>query len=116
MSDTEFRQEVARLRAELNAADVWANGIQLMLVQILPHLLRNHPNVVKVQQSLQFSDARYEELLTHPERAEEGESAGQYEAGKMLYRQLAILGVWPNISPTEAVDRSLARAGWQPGE
>lgn len=109
MSDAALRQKIEQLRAELDVAEAFANGIQLMLVQILPHLLRNHPSVAKVQQSLQFSEARYEALLAHPDRAEAGETAEQYEAGKMMYRQLAMLGVWPDIAPADAVRDSLAR-------
>lgn len=99
VSDPQNRQALLALQAEMNATDDWANGIQMMLVQILPLLLRDHPNVKKIQRLLERSDSRYEELLAHPERAEEGESAGQYEAGKMMYRQLAILGVWPDVDP-----------------
>lgn len=109
MSDSESRQEIGRLRAEIDAANDWATGLFQLLHQVLPHLLRNHPNVEKIQNSLQFADDRYEELLAHPERAEDGETAGQHEAGKMLYRQLAVLGVWPDVDPAEAARRSLAR-------
>jgi hypothetical protein len=112
---SELRQEIERLRAEIDAADDWANGIFQMLVQVLPLLVRDHPNVTKIQHLLEASDARYEELLAHPERAEEGEPAGLHEAGKMMYRQMAALGVWPDIDPAEFARQSLARARPQRG-
>lgn len=109
VADPQTRQALLALQAEMQETDDWANGIQTMLVQILPLLLRDHTNVKKVQHLLAQSDSRYEELLVHPERAEEGETAGQHEASKMMYWQLALLGVWPDVDPAEAVRHSLAR-------
>lgn len=116
MSDSELRKEVERLRAEIDAVDDWANGIFQMLVQVLPLLLRNHPNAANVQRLLQDSDVRYEELLAHPERAEKDEPAGLYEAGQMMYRQMAVLGVWPDIDPAEFARQTLERAPRQRGD
>lgn len=110
VADPQTRQALLALQAERQTTDDWAAGLFQLLHQVLPHLLRNHPGAVKIQQSLKFSADRYEELLAHPGRAEEGETAGQHEAGKMMYHQLAILGVWPGIAPAEAVRHSLARS------
>jgi len=93
VSDPQTRQALLAIQADAQASDAWANGIFLMLVQVMPLLLRDHPNVSKIQYLLKAADDRYEELLAHPERAEEGETAGQHEAGKMMHRQLSILGV-----------------------
>jgi len=91
--------EIETLRTQIEEADDWATGVFYALNQILPLLLRDHPKAAEIQQRLQASDDRYEELLAHPQQAEEGEPAGMYEACKMLNRQWAILGVWPNIDP-----------------
>lgn len=109
MNETELRSEVERLRAEIDRVDDWANGIYALLADVLPHLLRHHPNVEKVRHCLQAADDRYEELRAHPERAEEGEPAGLYEARKMLHRQLALLGVWPNGDPAAAARPARAK-------
>lgn len=110
VSDPATRQALLALQADMNAADEWANGVFLILVQVFPLLLRDHPNVSNVQHLLKAADDRYEELLAHPERAEAGEPAGLHEAGKMLYRQLALFGVWPDVAPAEAARDSLERA------
>lgn len=105
-----LRQEVAALRQQIDEVDDWANGIQKALIVVLPFLLRGHPEAGKVEGLLRHHSDRFEELTAHPERAEaKDETAALYEAGKMLYWQLAILGAWPGIDPAEAARRSLAR-------
>lgn len=106
MNERELRIEVEQLRTEMDRVDDWANGVYALLLDVLPHLLRNHPAVEKVQQSLKAADERYETLLAHPKLAEPGEPAGLYEARKMAHRQLALLGVWPNADPAQAAQMS----------
>jgi hypothetical protein len=93
----DLQSQIDALRAELKTTDDWATGILLTLEQILPFLLRGHPEIAKIEGLLQSSEQRFEELVAHPERAEDAdETAEKYEAAKMLYRQLALLGVWPD--------------------
>lgn len=114
--DDERMKEIERLRTQIDDAENWSNGVFLLLEQVLPFLLRGHPEVEKLQKLLQSSDDRYEELLKYPHRAEPDEPAGLYEASKMMNRQLALLGVWPNIDPQEAARKTLERVAQQQSE
>jgi hypothetical protein len=91
----DLQSQIDALRAELKTTDDWATGIFLTLEQLLPFLLRGHPELAKIEQLLKHSEQRFEELSQHPERAEDAdETPEKYEASKMLYRQMALLGVW----------------------
>lgn len=93
----DLQSQIDALRAELKTTDDWASGVFLTLEQILPFLLRGHPEIGKIEQLLKRSEQRFEELIAHPERAEDAdETPEKYEAAKMLYRQMALLGVWPD--------------------
>lgn len=106
-----LRREVAELRQQIDQVDDWANGIQQVLVSVLPFLLRGHPEAAKVGKLLRHYAERYEELLAHPERAEDRDDTPEKkEAGKMLYWQLAVLGVWPGVDPASAAQQILAQA------
>lgn len=110
----DLQSQIDALRAELKTTDDWATGVFLTLEQILPFLLRGHPEIAKIQQSLKRSEQRFEELIAHPERAEDDdETAEKYEAAKILYQQLALLGVWPDVDPGAAARQTLERAGWR---
>lgn len=104
-----LKREVAELRKTIDEVDDWANGVQMSLVELLPLLLIGHPNVGKAQELLERSDARFEELSAHPLRGEKGETAALYESRKMLYRLLALRGVWPGIDPQEFAEQSIQK-------
>jgi hypothetical protein len=107
---SEIQQAQQPLLEKIDEVDAWATSVFYALNQILPVLLRDHPKAEQIQQILQRRDDRYEELLENPERAGEGESAELYEVCKMLNRQMAQLGVWPNVDPSEASQKTLERA------
>ena len=92
-----LQSEIDALRAELKQTDDWATGVFLTLDQLLPFLLRGHPEIAKIERLLKRSERRFEELVEHPERAEDAdETAEKYEAAKMLYRSFQLQGVWPD--------------------
>ena len=65
-----LRREVAELRRKIDATDDWANGIQHVLVAVLPFLLRGHPDAGKVESLLRHHSERFQALTAHPERVE----------------------------------------------
>ena len=107
---TRLRQQVDELRAQAEATDTFASGLFVAMTQVLPLLLRGHPEARQVHALLQKADERYEELSRHPDRAEgPDEVPGLYEASKMLNRQLGLLGVWPDVDPAQAARDSQRR-------
>ncbi|MEO1820070.1 hypothetical protein [Pseudomonas sp.] len=111
MSEQQLRQELADLRLKMDQVDDWAAGLQKVLLEVLPVLLRGHPEVAKVQAVLKAADIRYEELSENPLDAEwPGESAGLYEPSKMLHRVMGTLGVWPDVDPLESAQAAIERA------
>ncbi|MCY1396646.1 hypothetical protein D9M71_116250 [compost metagenome] len=125
MATPENRQEleaqVAELRARIEEVDDWAAGVHRVLIDLLPLLLRGHPEVETAQQLLRLSDQRYEELLADPASSTgPGDTAELHEPGKMLYRLFGVLGVWPGVDPQgaarESIDRARKAEPWQPRE
>ena len=109
-----LRQEVAQLRAQVEATDDWASSVYVALELVLPYLLRDHPQVEKVRNLLQGQARWFEDLQAHPGR--EGDILGKaslHEAGKMLYYQLALLDVWPGVNSKDVIRQTLERAGWR---
>ena len=102
MSD-ELREEVAQLRAELDRLDDWANGVFAALSDALLPLLKANPQTAAYLAPIWRSAAeRFDEVQTEPGQAGDfHETAELLEARKMLYRQFAILGVWPPHDPKE---------------
>jgi uncharacterized coiled-coil DUF342 family protein len=88
----QLREEVLKTRAEIDAVDDWANGLQLVWMQVLPLLLHEHPKAHEVRDCLALCAQKYEQLLAHPEQAEDGhERAGMYESAKRLHGLLTLL-------------------------
>lgn len=61
MTNDELHKQINELKAEINRVDDWANGIFTLLVQILPLLLKEHPDVMaKVVPMLRSDDVDYQ--------------------------------------------------------
>ena len=116
MTDPAVQEELRQLRQQLQEAEDWATGVHRALEAVLPFLLRGHPQATQAQAVLASMDRRFEELRRHPDRAEPDERPTLHEPGKMLYRQLALLGVWPDIDPREEAQRVLREHGWPPAD
>lgn len=86
-----LREQIALLKQEIDSVDDWANGIQLSLIALLPFLLRGHPEANKAETTLRGLRDRYLALVNRPSRDEPAE---RYEAAKMLYEELSLLGAW----------------------
>lgn len=89
----ELKAEIADLKKVIEANDDFSSGILSALFAILPFLVRDHPDAMKIRDILLASAQRYEELSLNPDALEELEpNRGVYEAQKMLYGKLAQLG------------------------
>lgn len=94
-----IRAETGQLRAELRAADEWAEGLFAALQDVLTPLLKLHPDVAEEL------GPRWQKVCEDFERTQ----ANQLEPRKMLYRQLAQLSVWPGVDSTSAASETIER-------
>jgi hypothetical protein len=101
----ELREEVEALKQRLAEAEDWSDGIQMVLQNLLPFLLRGHPEIEKIQGLMKSASERFESGAADPD----GPPLGAYEPSKMLYRQLAILGVWPGVDSETFVEEAIGR-------
>lgn len=86
---------VEPLKAEINQVDDWANGVFVVLRDVLPYLLRTFPELAR-NVAPQWSAAAldFDQIDVHGHPAKADEPLEFLEARKMLYRTLALLGVW----------------------
>lgn len=87
---------MAPLREELSKLDDWANGLYLVLNDVLPFLLRTHPNLGReIAPRWQAAAERFDCIDVEGHVPEPDESLELLEARKMLYRMFALLKLWP---------------------
>lgn len=90
-----LQAEITDLKKKLDETDDFAGGVLKVLITILPFLIRDHPESLKIRDLLKSSSDCYEKLLSNSEKSTfDGVNTGVYEPSKMLYKNLALLGVW----------------------
>lgn len=100
---------VEPLKAEINQVDDWANGVFVVLRDVLPYLLKTFPELARnVAPHWGAAALDFDRIDVHGHPAKPDESLEFLEARKMLYRTLALLGVWEETQqkPLKSVPRA----------
>ena len=86
---------VEPLKAEISKVDDWANGVFVVLRDVLPYLLKTFPELAR-NVAPQWSAAAldFDRIDVHGQPAKPDEPLEFLEARKILYRTFALLGVW----------------------
>lgn len=89
MNTTELQSQIDELRQEITRVNNWSEGIMLLLLQVLPLLLKEHPHVYdQVLASLASSEQDYQKAL---QGLPTDESLELLEPRKMAYQILQLL-------------------------
>ncbi|WP_432719874.1 hypothetical protein R0381_003623 [Jeongeupia wiesaeckerbachi] len=88
--------QVEQLRAEIDRVDDWANGLFVVLCDLLPPLLKAQPEIA-ASLAPRWKDvaARFDAAAAQTGQADDYEPLEQLEARKKLYRIAEQLGAWP---------------------
>lgn len=86
---------VEPLRAEINKVDDWANGLFLVLNDLLPFLLRTHPELASELAPRWRTAAESFDRIQEGQAAEPDEPLELLEARKMLFRMNDLFKLWP---------------------
>lgn len=87
-------EAVAPLRAEISLVDDFANGVFAVLLDVLPFLLRQHPELAEKIEPL-WHKAVNDFELAKAGRDPDKQTPEFYEARKMLYRIVELMRIWP---------------------
>ncbi len=102
---------VEPLKAEIDAVDDWANGLFVVISQVLPYLMMQNPEMGRALQA-NWSEAAqmYERIDQGLEDATDDEPLGMLEARKILYRTFDVSGVWAKVqSESQAAGKTQRR-------
>lgn len=92
-----LKREVEQLRKKVEQTDEWATGVFEVLMDLLPPLLREHPEIAaQLEPRWQEAAERFARMApapTTPGRMRP--TADRLEAKKMLYGVLRLLEIWP---------------------
>lgn len=103
MSESELREEISQLRAEIDRMNNRSNGILLVLSELLPPLLKKNPEIAAQLEYLWRNAADEFDSLAPPGtqlvELDATEPLETLEVQKILYQNLGLLGVWskPNL-------------------
>lgn len=101
MQDERFdalEREVRELRAEIDRVDDWANGLFHVLLDLLPGLLKRHPELAASLAPKWREAAEQFDQMTQAQPSPVGREVATpefLEARKMLYRLLELISAWP---------------------
>lgn len=94
--EQEIAKAVVPLRQEIDQLDDWANGVFVALQNVLPPLLRKHPDIaLQLEPLWRAASEQYDRLEGIAQADDFHETQSLLEPRKMLYRQLANLKAWP---------------------
>lgn len=96
MSESQLRQEVAQLRAELERVDNWATGVFQVLQEVLEYQLGEQPGLAAwLEPMWREASQRFDEVDGNTgQPAGPDETVERLEARKMLYRMFSAAGLW----------------------
>lgn len=93
----EIDKAVAPLHQQIDQIDDWANGVFAALDDLMPVLLKTHPDIANYLEPLwRKASEQYDTADSQGQAAEFHETQPLLEARKMLYRKLSLLKAWPS--------------------
>lgn len=87
---------VEPLKAEINKVDDWANGVFAVFLDVLPFLLKLHPDLAgQLEPQWRKVAKDYDQINLHGGQPNDGEPLEFLEARKMLFRIFELQKLWP---------------------
>lgn len=94
----------ASLKAEIDRVDDWANGLFVLMSDVLPYLLIAHPELARqVKPEWQRAAEDFDRIDVYGLPAHPDEPLEVLEARKIMLRTFEIMGVW------KAADKALPK-------
>ena len=92
----EIDKAVAPLHQKIDQLDDWSNGVFAALADLLPALLKKHPDIAAdLEPMWAYASEQYDKLSSTGQADDFHETQELLEARKILYRQLALQKAWP---------------------
>ena len=107
---TSNASNAATLRAEINKVDDWANGVFMVLLNVLPGVLRSNPELARqIAPQWEKASEDFDRIDVQGKPAKPDEPLEFLEARKMMYRIFGLLGIWKDAEtqkPLQSVPRA----------